>query len=123
MGRRMKGDMIENSGQNPALHLFQSRLRRLDQPNASKPLGEHAIMVVPQSALILLRLETAAVGEPVQFADRDAQPLGQFARRANRRRRPCGGSRNGAHCRRRGKPPLHLQRMFLAGVLKTFVSQ
>jgi hypothetical protein len=88
MRHRVRRNFPKNREQNLSLQIFQPRLRRFDQPNASETLGQHSIVIVLEPRLTLFVAQSLQVSEPSQFARIQPQPLCQVSNRFNRRNIP-----------------------------------
>ncbi len=80
MGRGMWRNLVQNARQNVLLDPFQTRFWRFDQSNGAAAFVERAIVVVSQFRLRPLIPECFQIGEPVQFARSQRQPIGQVSR-------------------------------------------
>src|ERR1700722_12613412 len=60
----MRRNAVEDGGQNPALQIFQTRLRHLNQPNAAGSFGQHAVVIVFEATLWTLVAERLEVSKP-----------------------------------------------------------
>jgi hypothetical protein len=84
----MRGDVVEDLVQDPALHLLELELRPGDRPRRRPRARLPAVRVVAQPPRSGRALEPARVGEPLELPRVELEPLGERARRVDRRDRP-----------------------------------
>src|ERR1700722_12161144 len=109
MHGRMRWDPFQDVGKNSPLQVFQSRLRRLDQPGATVGFGEEAIVIV-------LVADPPKIGEPLRLAGIKMEPVGERSDRFEWRNFPAFRRRDRLHFRLRGEPTSN-------GKLQAFVSE
>ena len=88
--RRVRRDLAEDLPEDPALHLLQTQLRRLDHAGQARRRVDREIAVVAQPLTLDRALETADVGQPRELAVAQFQPLREL------RDRPIGGTGHAA---------------------------
>src|SRR5258706_3040609 len=105
----MRWDLLKNTRQNLPLNFLEPRLRRFNQANTAGSLREDPIVIVPQTRAILLVPESLEIGDPVQFAGIELEPIGQGADGFDGRNIPRRSRCNGLHLLRPGQPMLDRQ--------------